>query len=100
MARLCFFLEFCPYKGNFLCGGRVCAISNCSREISIRHASFYLYGHTVYSHVIEKCGCGVRVCWELIKLVGAYCFYTSLKKNTLFALPANPCADLPNSGGR
>ena len=99
MACLCLFLEFRPYKGSLLCGGRVCAIFNCSRELFVPHALFYIDGHTVYSHVIKKCGCGVQVWWEMIYLVGASCFYTCLKNPTLLALPANCCTDLPNSGG-
>ena len=54
MAGLCLFLELRPYKASFLCGGRVGSISNCSREIFVRHASSYLDGHAVYSHVFEK----------------------------------------------
>ena len=100
MARLCLFFEFRPYKGSFLCGGRVGALSNCSGEIFVRHASSYLDGHAVYSHVFEKCGCGVLVRRKLIKLVGASFLYTCLEKPYVLALPANFCADLPNLGGR
>ena len=84
MARLCLFLEFRLYKGSFLCDRRVGARSHCSRELFVCHASFYLNGHAVYSHVSEKCGCRVRVWRKLIKLVGASCFYTYLEKPYIF----------------
>ena len=64
----------------------MCTIPNGSNEIVVRLASLYLDWHPVYSYVIEKCCCGVWVWWELIKLVGASCFYTCLEKTLHYLL--------------